>query len=231
MGAYLFANQYQNEVIPASEQTFKPEWVTFYEEIPKTIFNFIVIDPALSEAATADYTGVVVCSVDVNGTRYIRYAKRHKVNPSQLIDLIFELNDVWSPLNIGIEEVAFQKAILYFIDAEMKRRRKMLPITGIKAPTDRTKEMRILSLVPWFQWGRILMAQGLTDLESEMMSFPRGAHDDLLDCVAYIDSIAVTPTEVMNERRPSSGDPEYEKWFIQQVLSKGKPERFDPEIS
>jgi predicted phage terminase large subunit-like protein len=229
MGAYMFANQYMNEVIPDELKTFKSEWITYYEKLPDLVYNFITIDPALSEAATSDYTGIVVVAVDTGGNRYVRYAKRHRLSPTELVDMIFTLHDEWKPRSIGIEEVAYQKALLYFVDQEMRRRKIILPITGVKAPTDRSKETKILSLVPWIQWGRLMMNRGLNDLEMELNSFPRGAHDDLLDALANIDQIAITPQEEKKNVRPHPSSQEYESWYRKQLGTKGRPERFDPE--
>ncbi len=65
MGSYIFANQYLNEIIPADKQSFRQSWFKYYEQLPKRYTTFIFIDPALSEADTADYTGVVVASTDI----------------------------------------------------------------------------------------------------------------------------------------------------------------------
>jgi predicted phage terminase large subunit-like protein len=215
MGSYMFSNQYLNEIIPSDLQTFKKKWFRYYEKLPKLVNTFIYIDPALSEADTADYTGIVVVDVDTEGTWYIRHATRMRVTPTQLIQMCFRLNLQFKPRVIGIEQVAFQKALLYFLNEEMKRRGIAIPVTGIQPPTNQTKQARILSLVPRFEWGHILMAQGLHDLEMELLQFPRGAHDDLIDSLASIEQIAMRPTpqdEFKNKPGPNS--PDYEKWFI-----------------
>lgn len=217
MGSYLFANQYLNEIIPAEHQTFKREWFKYYDAVPKHVTTFISIDPALSEADTADYTGIVVVSVDYEKRWHIRFAKRLRVTPTQLINYIFEIQKVYNANIIGIEEVAYQKALLYFLDEEMRRRNILLPIKGIKQPTDRTKQTRILSLVPRFEWGHTFFNKGLNDLELELLQFPRGSHDDLIDALASTEYIYFPPdkenTEVQKPHSMTSNN--YEKWYIQ----------------
>lgn len=218
MGSYFFANQYLNEIIPADQMVFKPNWIKYYSAVPSRTNTFITIDPAISQADSADYTGVVVCDVDVNSDRFVRLAQRQRVTPTDLVDLIFRLNAEFKPRTIGIESVAYQKALFYFLVAEMKKRGVMLPIAEIKPQTDKSKEARILSLVPWFEWGRITLKQGLTDLELELTSFPRGAHDDLLDALAMIDEIAIAPPqEATKDVRPAANSPNYEKWYIENI--------------
>jgi predicted phage terminase large subunit-like protein len=222
MGSYIFANQYLNEIIPAELQCFKKDWFTYYDKVPERTNTFMFVDPAISQADTADFTGVVVVSVDVDKRWYVRYARRHKITPTEIINILFSLNNEFRPNIIGIEDVAYQKALLYFLDEEMRRRNVVLPVKGIRPPTDKTKEMRILSLVPRFEFGRMLLNRGLTDLELELLKFPRGSHDDLSDALAGIEYIYYPPSKEQEwARKPASNDPKYEAWFIQN-LRKGE---------
>lgn len=226
MGSYIFANQYLNEIVPSDRQTFKRTWFKYHQEVPPIRNTFVFIDPALSEADTADYTGIVVVQVDVNGDWHIVYAKRHRLNPTELVQFVFKLNEEWKPQVIGIEEVAFQKVLLYFLGEEMRRRGIVVPATGIKYPPDKGKQARILSLVPRFEWGHIFLGQGLTDLEIELLQFPRGSHDDLIDSLASIEYIAFRPD---NREKPiarpnSPHDPKYEQWFRQNKMKGGQDE-------
>lgn len=228
MGSYIFSNQYLNEIIPAELQTFKQTWFKYFSELPKPINTFIFIDPALSEADTSDYTGIVVVHVDKNKDWYVPYAKRHRLSPTQLIQFVFKLNEEFSPSMIGIEEVAYQKALLYFLDEEMRRRNQMIPVIGVKYPTTKSKQTRILSLVPRFEWGHINLAQGLMDLEIELLQFPRGGHDDLIDALASMEYIAFSPDEKERplEKPASPNHPDYERWFIQN-LTRGQSSQLE----
>lgn len=219
MGSYIFANQYLNEIIPADKQSFKQTWFHYYDKLPKRHTTFIFIDPALSEADSSDPTGVVVAHVDIKKDWYISYAERHRLTPTELIKLIFRLNEQFKPNIIGIEEVAYQKALLYFLDEEMRRRNVILPIKGIKPPNDRSKQTRILSLVPRFEWGHVFLNKGLNDLEIELLQFPRGSHDDLIDSLASIEYIYYPPDnkEKPLEKPASPNHPDYEKWYREQL--------------
>ena len=216
MGSYLFANQYLNEIIPAELQTFKQEWFMYYKELPKQINTFVFVDPAISQADSADFTGVVAVSVDYEKRWYVRYARRHKITPTAIIELLFKLNEEFKPNIIGIEDVAYQKALLYFLDEEMRRRNVLLPVKGIRPPTDKTKQMRIMSMVPRFEWNKMFLNQGLQDLELELLQFPRGLHDDLIDALASVEYIYYAPDKAKEElKKPhSQSDPMYERWFI-----------------
>ncbi len=229
MGSYLFSNQYLNEIIPSELQTFKKAWFRYYEFLPKVKNTFIFIDPALSEADTSDSTGIVVCHTDYEKRWFIEHAARYRISPTKLIEFIFELNQRYKPITIGIEEVAFQKALLYFLGEEMRRRNVFVPAAGIKYAPDKSKQTRILSLVPRFEWGHIFLNQGLTDLEIELLQFPRGSHDDLIDALASIEYIASYPKKELEEiKKPhSASHPDYEKWYLQNKLRSPSHDNYD----
>ena len=231
MGSYMFANQYLNEIIPTDRQTFKREWFKYYAEIPKRVNTFVFIDPALSEADTSDSTGIVVVDVDYEKRWFVKYAKRMRCSPTELIQFIFKLNQTFSPKVIGIEQVAYQKALLYFLDEEMRRRNIVLPIKGINPPTNRTKQTRILSLVPRFEWGHLLLNQGLQDLELELLQFPRGSHDDLIDSLASIEYIYYAPDkEDPWEKKPTQNSPDYERYIIHKLQNGGSLNGEDQDV-
>lgn len=222
LGSYLFANQYQNEVIPEDEKRFKDSWLRYYKEIPSNIYNFAFVDPAIGQKNHHDYTGVAVVSVDYTGNWYLRVASRYRLTPSQIVDKIFEIDKMFKPKFIGIESVAFQEALVYITVERMKREKVMIPIKGVTR-SNISKQSRILSLVPRFEWGGLMVAQGMTDFEDEYSTFPRGSYDDILDSIASIEEFVHYPQkEVVKLERPNSpADPNYEKWFISQ-LAKNK---------
>ena len=227
-GSYIFANQYQNEIIPAEDAIFRKEWLRYYSTIPVKKNTFAFIDPAISQEEHADFTALTVIDVDENQNWYLRLAQRFKMNATKIVDMVFKVHTQFKPNIIGIEDVAFQKALLHMMDEEMRRRKQMIPVTGIKPGNQISKEMRIRGLVPRFEWGRMFLAQGLTDFEMELTQFPRGAHDDLLDSLSMMESIVYYPQqERKNENaKPHPSSPEYEKWYINNKF-KGSKEDYD----
>ena len=224
MGSFMFANQYLNEIIPSDRQVFNKDWFKYYMAVPKKHMTFAMIDPAISQEDSADYTALVVVKTDEMGNWYVVYAGRKRMTPTEIVELVFKVQEKFDCQSIGIEDVAYQKALLYLVAEEMKRRKVVLPVTGVKPPTNKTKEMKILSLVPRFEWGQMYLAQGLTDLELELAQFPRGAHDDLIDALASIEAIISYPqTERIDpNERPAPNHPDYEQWYRRQLYRKAK---------
>lgn len=218
MGSYFFANQYQNEIVPDGEQTFKKSWIRRYTSIPDEHYKFAFIDPAISEADTADYTATTLLAVDCERNWYVSLVRRERLNPSQIVELMFDIHSQFQPRIIGFEDVAFQRAIIHFAYEEMRRRGVHIPITGVKRSPDKSKEMRILGLVPRFEWGSLFLGPACQPLEDELSTFPRGAHDDCLDSLASLEDIVFYPNKRTVDETPHPNDPGYESWYRKQRL-------------
>lgn len=215
LGPYIYANQYMNEIIPSEDQDFKASWLKYYDELPDLYYTFAFLDPAISTQDTADFTALVVVHVDVDGNWYIEQAKRYRINATETIDLLFSVTETFKPMCLGVEIVSYQKAIMHFLDKEMRLRGTIIPVKGIQRGADKTKEKRILSLVPRFEWGRIYLNKNLTDLEDEYSKFPRSSYDDVLDALSSIEEICFSPERKKeDDRQPSPNSSKYEQWYI-----------------
>ena len=219
-GSYIFAHQYQSEIIPSDNQDFKKEWIKYYTELPKIKQTFAFFDPAISLEDTACYTALVVVDVDLNNDWFVKVARRLRITATETIALMFKVQELFKCNIIGVEIIAYQMAIMHFLDAEMKRRKTIVPVHGVNPGNDRSKNMRIRSLVPRFEWGHIYLKPGLVELEDELMKFPRGTFVDILDALSSIEEIAYPP-EKPKERisEPAPNSPFYEKWYIGKLLA------------
>lgn len=219
-GSLIFSNQYMNKVIDEDSQPFKKAWIKYYELLPSTKLNtFAFFDPAISQNIDADFTGVTVVAIDADDNRYLLYAARKKITPTQIIEEIFKINMMFHPMCIGVETVAYQEALLYMLDQEMRRRGVIVPVKGIKHGSQDAKEKRIMGLVPYFEFGRYYIKPGLTDFEDELLSFPRGGHDDIIDALGSMEKIAMKPEkEIIKDEQPNPADGDaYESWYRRQL--------------
>lgn len=235
LGSYIFAHQYQNEIIPSEDQDFKKEWLLYYDSLPKNLTTVVVIDPAISLDQDACYTSLVALSCDEANHRYLRVAKRMRITATQTVDLIFKVYEALKPQLIGVETVAYQMALMHFLMAETKKRNLerakdkkpsiALPLHGIKRAPDKSKMTRIRSLVPWFEWQDTSVKQGLSDFEDEYLKFPRGSYVDILDALADAQELIYPPQKPKEwTKAPPPNHPDYEKWFIRQQMKKQRDE-------
>ena len=188
---YFFSMQYQNDPIPQDTAVFKKDYLVYYDSDSikgKNLNVFMAIDPAISEVETADYSAIVVVGVDEFNQLYILDVDRGHWKPSELISKIFQYDETYNPKEIALETVAFQKSLQYSLQDEMKKRGYFLPIRELRPGPDKSKEIRIQSLEPRYRNKAVLHPKSsfrpkIVYLEDELLRFPRGKHDDLIDAL------------------------------------------------
>jgi len=197
--------------------SFKPEWNRYYGVVPGGCYTFGFVDPAISQNKHSDYTSFVAVSIDYDGTWWVRAANKYKLNPTQIVEKMFTFCKEFDLMVLGIETQGYQEAILSILDHCSRESGIVLPVKGIKRGGI-SKHTRILSLVPRMEWARLFLKAGLTDLEDELASFPRG-HDDILDALSSISEIMIVPQRKVRDpnEQPNTTDPNYEAWYIRQL--------------
>ena len=195
IGEYEFAAQYQQNPVNKETQVFKPELFRYIEmeEVKKKITNcYVTIDSALSKKKNSDSTGVTINWVDDENVWHIK-AYKVKVDPTELIQLIFDLHQAYKPESIGLEETTMTQAIDPFLTVEMAKKNIFPNVVPLKHGGV-NKETRIRGLLPRYDRGHIYHIKGLCgDLEAELTRFPASAHDDVMDSLAYQIFLAEAP--------------------------------------
>lgn len=196
-GDASFYQEYFNEPISEEDQIFRKEMFRYYtdEELENTIKKrpnkvYVLCDPAISKKESADFTAIVAILVDNLNRFYILEIIRERLTPFETAQGIFALSERWRPFRVGIETQSYQKALQYIIEDKKKLEEgylRTLVIEEIKAGTD--KESKVKGLQPKYEQGLVFhrLGDSMTGiLESELLRFPRGATDDVVDCVSSI---------------------------------------------
>jgi hypothetical protein len=154
--------------------------------------NYLTVDPALSKKASADKTGFCDNSVDKENFWNLK-AWGERLDPHDLVERLFFLHSQRNYQKIGIERTAYLDGLKPYIDDQMRKRNKFLPIIAL-SHQETAKEIRIRSLIPRYASRSVFHIKGeCTDLEEEMFTFPKGMTDDVLDATAYQLQLAKRP--------------------------------------
>ena len=173
-----FRQEYLAEFVDAAGARIKREWLRFGEP-PEGLPVYLGVDLAISTKAEADYTAVVALSRAEDGTIYVLDVNRTRADFASVLRFIEMMAEKWKPTMIGIEQVQYQAAVVQ----ELMRRTK-LPIRGIRP--DRDKITRFGPLEARYEQGQVVHAEGLPPYwQDELLSFPVGRHDDVVDAMAY----------------------------------------------
>jgi predicted phage terminase large subunit-like protein len=187
-GSYIFSSQYMLNPIDDSNAVFKKDWLKYYTNYPSITEIHILVDLAISERETADYTVVTAVGITSDKKIYVLDYDRGHYQPKHTIESIFAMYEKWRTVahikTVGVETVAYQKAMIYLLQDECKRRAVYMPIKELKA--DRDKLRRVQALQPLFERGEVFIKAEHIDLEREILEFPYSKHDDTVDCLAYI---------------------------------------------
>jgi predicted phage terminase large subunit-like protein len=179
-----FSSQYMNNPVDEENQVFKPAYFKKYERRPENLYLAMTVDPAISDKQGSDYSVIVVAGMDDQHNIYVMDYVRGHWTPHELIERMFTTYLKWKPSAIGLETVAFQKSLKYFLEEKMMMLGVHFPIEEIRRGSNASKEFRIKALEPYYRGGRVYHASWMKDLEDELVTFPKGKHDDIIDALS-----------------------------------------------
>ena len=201
LGPYGTAGQLQQSPVPRGGGIFKEAWLSNRwrpdgrggvllgtRARPLTDgTTFIVVDPAVSLKTTADYSAIGVFfwdSLDLVLLDLIRARmEAPEINPA-----IKRLIRTWAASVVFYEPVAFQLSLVQY------GLREGIPAREIpREYVDRDKVSRAMAATPLMADGRFWLpeqAHWMPEYLHEMLTFPNGEHDDVVDCSTYASAIA-----------------------------------------
>lgn len=203
IGSWKFSCQYLNSPHDPEATSFQSSWIKYYRRQGDICIGsdgatanvhqmrkYITVDPAISESDQACNSALVVSGVDHINRKWLLEIWAKRVQPMGLMDEIFKLSAAWEPEVVGIEGVAFQKALKFWITQEMERRNRFINIQELKTDTHQKKASRIRGLQPFFEGGEIYSlpkeaSQGFRQFHDEYDAFPVGALVDVMDALGY----------------------------------------------
>ncbi len=195
VGIYNWSSLYQQEALLSENQEFKPAFIKIRNRSEVEVLDtrkFLTIDTAYSQKTESDYCGVVKNYVDKEN-KWNLSAFRVKLSPGELINLIFTLYKTDFYEKIGIEKTAYLAGLKPYLDEEQRKRNVFLPIVELEHK-EVNKHTRIRGLLPRYESGSVFHLAGeCDDLEEEMVAFPKGSLDDVLDACAYQLQLAEPP--------------------------------------
>jgi len=220
-GPSIFATQYKLIVLEEEDTICKEEWLKHYKWLPQNRYRFMVVDPAGIEDKKASYTGITICDHDDMGNIYVIFAKKFKVTPKKLIDLMKMLRDIYKPDEIFVEREKYSITIADTIE-------HISPslVFSFVNPKNMPKERRAHRLKQWYETGRIFHNQGLTELEGDLVEYPDIQDMALIDTMAY--QISDDVHDVPNKKYHPDFEPEIEPGFadeMEKVFAKINRER------
>jgi len=186
IGTISFARGYRLMPMSAEEQLIKPEWVQFWDEPRPSSTTVLAVDPAVSAKARADSSALVTLGRDdLNRIRCLEAVAR-RVTAPELLMMIDDADQRHKPDVILFESNAAFKGIC---DLLTRHARFGPKIKGIRQTKEKAARIHEFSITIENGSFRLLGGKKQVDpsqqaLFDEMITFPGGDHDDLVDAAA-----------------------------------------------
>lgn len=174
----VFRQEYLAEFVTQEGTLLKAQWLKVAEP-PLGLTLRMGVDLAISQKEGADYSAAVILGTDPQGNVFIVHAERVRATFNQVLEWVKSLAARWQPSVIHVEQVQFQAAVIQEL-----LRTTNLPVKGVRP--DRDKVTRFLPLQARYEQGLVWHSPSLPpEFANELLSFPIGEHDDMVDAAAY----------------------------------------------
>ena len=209
----VFYREYLCEIVGDEDQLFKEEYLKYWDGELKTIDNehyikftsdsgkptipvklFMGVDPASSTRQTADFSTIVTVAIDKDNNRYVLPYYRKRATPMALADSIIQYFKIYRPDKVRIESVGYQEMLREYVKVKCDEQGLFIPGLEIKENPRTSKSYRLETMEPYFAQGKVHIKKDMQELKDELLLYPRGKHDDLLDGLYYATKKTYRPT-------------------------------------
>lgn len=219
----VFYREYLCEIVGDEDQLFKETYLKSYEgsveknddgesflhlterngkaideTLPVNIF--MGVDPASSTKQTADYSTIVSVAVDEHNNRYVLPYFQKRVSPMNLANSIIKQFKLYEPTKTRIETVGYQEMLRDYLKTKCEEEGLFISGLEIRENPRNSKSSRLETLEPAFAQGKMFIKDNMQSLKDELLLYPRGKHDDLLDGLYYATKKVYIPYHKVTDR-------------------------------
>ena len=180
-GEANFSTQYQQEPVNKDAQEFHEEFFQYWDTLPGGYHEiYTLVDPAFSKKETADFS-CIITGAFINQKLYILEISNIKADAYELVEKIIYHVRKWGSVKVGVEAVQAQRVIGQILKKKLMEAALHSSVHEVSQRGE--KEMKIRKLIPLIRNNMIYWKKEMTDLELQLIKFPRGRHDDIIDCL------------------------------------------------
>lgn len=192
LGPYMYNCLYMNTPVRKDDMMFKPEWIKYYDVSPQpkdlaiyTTFDSAT-DPALSQSKDTDYSVVLTAGKDrQTGEIYVLDYFRERCNAGAMASAILAHVRRYRPVLVGYQDVTFERSIDFWLKTLMRQNETFFMLERLPVSRQRDAKNRLIAgLQPLFASSSIYLRPHMKELVNELLTFPLGSHDDIVDTLA-----------------------------------------------
>lgn len=149
-----------------------------YQELPEYPRTIISVDPAVTVSDKSDFTGISVVSYDPKTKKmFVRECIQVKLQPAQLKSKVAELLELHPEVGVLLVETNQGGGTWAPIF-------EGLPVKYREVKQNIKKTVRAKLLLTGMEKGSVLFERPMPQLMNQMLLFPNGMHDDMVDSVS-----------------------------------------------
>jgi len=216
LGPYAYAAQYQQSPTPRAGMVLDPGWIVQSPEgMDLSQYDLVMVwDLNYSSKDASDWTvGMLAAVQKVSDLPkiYIVGIYRDHLGEVQHDQVIAEQIVLYKPLLVGIERRAYEKQgatqdLVRRVMLRLDHAKVVTSIEPIEADVDKVSRAMI---IPGRAKAGLICADKRaawwTDFSRELSVFPRGSHDDQVDCLAHLVRLVVEKLTVVRSQRTLLG--------------------------
>ncbi len=199
IGSFAFASEFMNDPKTDASAPIKPEYIRYWEELPKQYSAVITVDPAYSEDDKADFKVASLILIDQNLNRYlVEYIRTH-APIGEFIDSILNMyqRNKGTITGVGIPNSGTEKMFFESVLKRAEERKIYAPFIELKNSFISTsgrnitnKKARIVaSLQPLFESGKYYIHANHYEVKDELLTIGSSRNDDVVDTLCYAEQI------------------------------------------
>jgi len=216
----VFYREYLCQIIGDEDQLFNEKYFKYHKyelsidndnrhylvsdqkKIPVNVF--MGVDPASSIKKTADYSVIMPIAVDQDNNRYVLPYYRKRATPMNLAESIIQYFKMYKPSKVRIESVGYQEMLREYLRQRCEEEKIFISGLEIKESPRTSKSSRLETMEPYFAQGKMHMKKDMLELKDELLLYPRGKHDDLLDGMFYAMKGMYKPSHLSNDENKTN---------------------------
>jgi predicted phage terminase large subunit-like protein len=189
----IWSALFQQDPVPDEGVYFKQEYFR-YEPTPPEHYGrnvFQAWDFAIGQKQQNDWTVGTTVIQDERDFLHLVEVVRFKGDSFTIVEEMLDAAQRWgsestAPLTLGVEDSQIWRALKPLFDKRMSERRLYTPYETLRPLTDKLARARPLQ--GRMQQGRLYLPENAAwrgEVEKELLRFPAGAHDDIVDSLAW----------------------------------------------
>ena len=184
-----YSAEYRNKPILDAEAYFRRADFRKIEPEHRNLRKryYAAVDFAISQKERADYTVISAVGVDEFNRIHVEDVRRGRWDSNEIIEEMFSVQERFKPDLFTAEAGSIEKSLGPFLKSEMYRRGVFINLNPLVPVKDKMSRARALQAK--MKAGAVYFdheADWFPTVFEEMTRFPKSAHDDIVDSLAWV---------------------------------------------